>query len=348
MSVTAPPGVLYLGTGPIMGGLPGGDEGVFAVDLDQPDKPARNLGLAGRGSIRRVLVDNEDPSRLYAVTGLHGVWRSDDAGASWTPKNEGLTYKECWSIAQHPGTGVLYVGTGPATIFASRDRAESWTELRSCRMMASVRQWTFPGPPFLAHVKAIDVHPDHPDLVFAAVEEGWLLRSEDGGASWENIKDGTEFDSHTATYMPDDPKVVVSTSGKGVFRSQDGGDTFQPANEGLDRRYMVGMAVHPAAPRRLVTSAAEVPPPFWRRPEGASAAIYRSEDQGQSWQRVTKGLPDFFHPAPRSVAGHPGEPDCFFVGMTDGTIWTSRDGGESFEPLLGGLPPITAITVAAG
>lgn len=336
---------LYIGTGPIMGGMPSGDEGIFVVGPGRQENAPRSLGLAGHGGIRStIVVDNENPERLYAVTGRDGVWRSDDAGTSWSPRNRGLMYKECWSIAQHPRTGDIYVGTGPATIFRSTDRGENWAELRACRMMASVRQWSFPGPPFLAHVKAISLYPDDPSLIFAAVEEGWLLRSEDGGESWENIKDGPDFDSHTANYMPNDPKIVVSTSGKGAFRSKDGGDTFADASAGLDRKYMVGIAVHPSAPRRLFTTAAEVPPPFWRRPEGASAAFYRSDDQGESWQRVTGGVPEFFHPAPRCVASHPEDPDQFFVGMTDGTIWASDDGAHSFHQILEGLPPITALT----
>src|SRR5206468_11613664 len=88
------------------------------------------------------------------------------------------------------------------------------------------------------------------------------------------------------------------------------------------------------------------PPPGWRRPEGADAGFYRSEDQGLTWSRLTGGLPDHITAAPRSTAGDPESPDVFIVGMTDGTVWITEDGGESFERALSGLPPVTAVSVA--
>ena len=118
------------------------------------------------------------------------------------------------------------------------------------------------------------------------------------------------------------------------------------SSEGLDCRYMAQLIVHPARPKLLFTAAAAVPPPFWRRPEGACSAFYRSENQGDSWERLSGGLPEHFKAAPRAVAGDAEDPNGFFVGMTDGTVWLSENGGESFRQILIDLPQVTSIRVA--
>ena len=215
------------------------------------------------------------------------------------------------------------------------------------RSMATVRHWTFPGPPFLAHVKSIGLDPDDPEKVLGAVEEGWLVRSTDGGKSWENLQDGTEFDSHTAQVLPGSG-VVISTSGKGVMRSEDGGDSFVATNDGLERRYVTGVAFHPSRPERILAAAAEVPPPFWRRPEGASGAFFRSTNQGRTWTKVVDGVPEWFHAAPRSITQDPLDPETAYIGMTDGTVWATADGGDTFRTIIEGVPaPVTAIAVVA-
>jgi len=183
------------------------------------------------------------------------------------------------------------------------------------------------------------------DRIMGALEEGWLVRSLDAGKSWETIQQGTHFDSHSVITMPDDPQVVFSTSGHGVYRSEDAGATFTNASAGLDCQYLAQIVVHEARPQVLFTAAAEVPPPSWRRPEGANSAFFRSENQGKNWERLKGGLPAHFKAAPRATAGDPVDPEAFFAGMTDGSVWLSEDGGESFKEIVTGLPGVQSITV---
>jgi photosystem II stability/assembly factor-like uncharacterized protein len=306
----------------------------------------RSLGLSGLGGFRSpVLADVDYPDRLYAPTVGEGVWLSTDGGKSWEERNRGLTYKEVWSLVQHPQTGVLLAGTGPAAIFASHDRGQTWSEYAALRALPSSREWTFPGPPYCSHVKGLCVQGDDGRHIMGAIEEGWLVQSLDGGASWENLQDGCEFDSHGVRVMPDDPNVIVAFAGTGIYKSRNRGKSFEPSFEGLDRRYMSGLAVHPGAPQRLFAAATELPPPGWRRPEGASTGFYVSHDQADSWTRVTEGLPGYFTAGARAVAGHPTDPDRYFVGLSDGTLWTSDDGAVSFHKVLDGLPPVSSIGV---
>jgi photosystem II stability/assembly factor-like uncharacterized protein len=324
-------------------------DGLYVSDLNGGLSEPRPLGLHGAGGMRcPVIVDIHNEQRLYAGTGQAGAFRSDDGGANWREINQGIISKEIWWIEQHPQTGELYAGTGPASIFKSSDGGETWEDCPQLRSLPETIDWTFPPPPHIAHVKGLALTPSDPRRIFGAVEEGWIIRSKDGGTTWEDIKAGTEFDSHSVIVMPDDPDVVISTSGTGIYKSVDGGDTFSDAKSGMSEHYMTQIALHPSRPKVLLTAAAAVPPPGWRRPEGAAAGFYRSEDQGETWQRLSGGLPERIAAAPRFVAGDPEDPRRFFIGMNDGSIWQTDDCGDTFELAVTGLPPVASLRVAHG
>jgi len=230
-------------------------------------------------------------------------------------------------------------------VFKSADGGDSWSDCEQLRNLPETIDWTFPRPPHVSHVKGLALRSDNSLAIIGAVEEGWVIRSQDGGETWQNIKEGVEFDAHYVAVMPDNQDVVIATSGKGIYRSRNGGASFVNSSKGLDCTYMVQVVVHPARPKVLFTAAAAVPPPFWRRPEGAASSFYRSENQGESWEKVSGGLPSHFKAAPRAVAGDPEEANSFFVGMTDGSVWWSKDGGDSFRQILSELPEVTSIRV---
>lgn len=326
--------VLYMGT----------TDGLYRAESKGDGYGARLLGLEGKGALRSpVVLDRDDSRRIYAATVKAGVFRSDDGGQNWREINNGILYKEAWSLAQHPRTSELYVGTGPSAVFKSANGGDAWIDCEQLRSLPETKDWTFPRPPHISHVKGLALCAEDPMTIFGAVEEGWVIRSKDGGKTWQNVKEGVEFDAHSVAVMPDNSNVVIATSGKGVYRSINGGETFVNSSNGLDCCYMAQLVVHPARPNVLFTAAAAVPPPLWRRPEGACAAFYRSENQGGSWKRLSGGLPSHFKAAPRAVAGDLEEPNRFFIGMTDGTVWSSPDGGDSFRQILGGLPEITSL-----
>src|SRR5579864_1775437 len=244
--------------------LIGSPQGAFRAEVNGGEPRIESLGLQDAGGLRcPLVVDCNDPRVLFAGTVSAGVLRSQDGGKSWHQVNVGLTKPEIWWLEQHPKTGELWAGTSPASIFHSSDRGEHWQECDAVRRLPRVPEWTFPNPPHIAHVKHLSLRADDPDDILAAVEEGWLIRSRDGGATWSNLTQGTEFDSHTAYFMPDDARVIISTSGTGVYRSENGGESFTPSADGMDRRYMAHLVVHPDRPRVVFTAAAEVPPPGW-------------------------------------------------------------------------------------
>lgn len=329
--------VLFVGT----------NEGLYRADDRGGEYETRLLGLADRGGIRSpTVVDFNDPQVLYAGTSRGGMFRSEDEGKTWHEINEGIVYKEIWSTAQHPRTGELLAGTGPASLFKSTNGGDRWVESEGLKALPTTKEWSFPQPPHVAHVKGLSLYAGDPSLIFGSVEEGWAVRSRDAGKTWENLRENLEFDLHYIYVMPDDPTIILATSGHGFFRSFDGGDTWERVEDGLDFRYFAPLAFHPARANVLFTAAASTPPPGWRRPEGAESAFYRSDDRGESWQRLNGGLPERLPAAPRAVASDPTDPNAFFIGMTTGSIWMTENGGESFQEILNGLPQVSSITVS--
>ena len=305
----------------------------------------RHPALENLGTITTPVLDPEFPERVVAATMRAGIFRTMDGGANWEEINLGLSSQEVWSLSRHLVTGDLYAGTSPAALFKSTDGGNRWTECEEIQNLPERGSWSFPPPPHIPHIKQIALSEVDARLIFAAVEEGWVIRSRDGGATWKNLKEGVSFDAHCVWVSPEDPSLVVCTSGEGVYRSTNGGDTFVSSNKGLDRTYMSPVVAHVARPRILFTAAAEVPPPLWDRPRGACSAVFRSEDSGSSWNRLTEGLPDPITPAIRAIEILPENPDYLLVGMFDGTLWMSPNGGKSFQQIVGGLPSITGLGI---
>jgi photosystem II stability/assembly factor-like uncharacterized protein len=324
------------------------NDGLYRGSLNGGVTELGVIGLQGMGTLRApVVIDYKNSATLYVATRRAGVLRSDDAGKTWREKNNGLIYKEVWSIAQHPTTGELYAGTGPAALFRSKDGGENWSFSEQLHTLPETIEWTFPNPPHIAHIKGIGLSKTDPNMVFAAIEEGYLIRSKDGGDTWETLRHGTTIDSHTVNVMPDNPNVLVSASGNGIFRSEDLGDHFTLCSAGLTREYVSQIAFHESQPNLLFTAAAAVPPRDWRRPEGGDTGFFRSDDQARSWRQLSgHGLPDHMVGAPRGTAGFPDRAGTFLVAMNDGSVWMTMDYGESFAQAVKGLPPVYGITIS--
>src|SRR5262245_57722340 len=236
--------------------------GLFEARSTGSNWDVQPTSLMGKGAVRGLVADTNNPETLYAATAKAGFQRSDDCGSTWRELNDGIIYKDGFSLVQYPTTGDLYFGSQPASVFKSSDRGESWTECERLKAMPETNFWTFPHPPHMAHMKDLKVARD-PNCIYGAIEEGWVVRSLDGGATWETLKQGMEFDAHYITLMADQPWTIVATSGTGVYRSENGGDTFHRSDDGIGDNGYMSAAVHSdARPETLFAAAAELPPPF--------------------------------------------------------------------------------------
>ena len=137
------------------------------------------------------------PGRPGIFVGTHGdgVLFSED-GMRWEERNSGLAVKNVYTVASVAEAGgiTLYAGTQPAALFKSRDLGQSWSELPALRQVPGTEYWTFPEPPRIAHTKMMVFDPRTPQRIYAAIEQGALLKTEDGGQSWRELADYSKPD----------------------------------------------------------------------------------------------------------------------------------------------------------
>ena len=277
----------------------------------------------GGWEIYHIKGSPADPNRLYAsqCSGWFGqqVQRSDDGGGTWTPVGNKFVYDGI------PGTHQWYDGT-----------AHPW-EFK--------RVWHF--EPSLTD----------PDTVYAGVEDAALFRSSDGGLNWQELAglrghgSGPRWQPgaggmclHTVILDPtDSQRIFIAISAAGAFRTDDGGQTWQPINKGLYSQYIpdptaeVGhcvhhVAMHPARPGVLFMQK------HW--------AVLRSDNAGESWQEVSGNLPTDFGFV---IDVHAHEPETIYVVPIKSDsehfppdaklrVYRSKTGGNEWEPLTKGLP----------
>jgi hypothetical protein len=264
-----------------------------------------------------------DPDRIYASqsSGWFGqvVHRSDDGGKSWETVGNEFVYDGV------PGTHQWYDGT-----------AHPW-EFN--------RVWHLEPSP-------VDV-----DTVYAGVEDAALFRSADGGGTWSELSGlrghGTGplwqpgaggLCLHTIIVDPTNPeRIFIAISAAGAFRTDDGGKSWRPINQGLRSEYIpdpeaeIGhcvhhIAMHPSRPEVLFMQK------HWD--------VMRSDNAGDSWHEVSGNLPSDFGFV---IDVHAHEPETLYVVPIESDslhyppegklrVYRSRTGGNEWEALTKGLP----------
>ena len=290
-----------------------------------------------------VAVDPGRPERVYCGTFGRGLWRSQDAGATWQLASEGITQSQVMAVAVSPveragELGVVWAGTEPSAIFRSEDGGDTWLEQPALRKLPSAPTWSFPPRPYTSHVRWITPDPNRSGLLLAAIEAGGVMRSMDGGSTWEDRKPTGPYDAHTMAAHRLAPGRVYASAGDGFGRagagyaeSRDGGETWERFGEGLRHHYLWGLAVDPTNPDTVVISAAHGPQQA-HNPHVAEAAIYR-RTAGEPWQHVQAGLPDPKGTRVYSLAANEAEPGAFYAATHEGQVFRSPDAGLTWERL---------------
>lgn len=188
-------------------------------------------------------------------------------------------------------------------------------------------EWFTPwgGPP---DVRSLALAPN--GTLFANVHVGGILRSDDDGASWRPTIDITS-DVHQVV-AGETPELLVAATAWGLATSEDGGDNWITSTSGLHADYCRAVALMDG----VVFLSASV------GPHGGRSAIYRRELAGPEFEKCSHGLPEWF--------GDNIDTGCLVVsgnevafGMSDGSVFSSRDSGSSWEQLAEGLPAIRSV-----
>lgn len=289
--------------------------------------------------------------RTYGVAEEGGLHFSADGGATWERRTAGLRVEHVYSLGCVAGSDgvVVYAGTEPAALFETRDYGKTWRELPAIRQVPGTEKWLFPAPPQIAHTKMLLCDEARPRTIYAAIEQGALLKTDDGGGTWREIAtyhrddDFWYRDIHNIIRRPAHPGEMYMTTGMGLYRSRDAGETW----EQLTRRdFRIGYPDHiafsPHDGKVLFMAGAAEDPSLWRNSHFADGTVLRSRDGGRTWEDANRGLPEGTRANIEAmcVAGYPGG-YALFAGDTDGRVFASEDGGDSWSQIAGGLRPVS-------
>jgi photosystem II stability/assembly factor-like uncharacterized protein len=304
---------------------------------------------------------------VYAGTGGHSAWFSDDAGESWVhPNSHSGMYLEArvWSIASHPKT--------PERLFAGSDMGVfRWDE--------ATARWThLPSP--MQDVWAVAVDPKDPDVVIAGTRPAGLYRSADAGRTWNALTAPGVLPASEENVGPtrvtqvlfdpvDDGTVWATIEIGAIYRSKNRGKTWERKEAGLvsgDVHGIAALKLPNGRKRLLVTTnrglhrseddgetwaVQDVPSPWpycrsvvpradnsgvvfltnGNGPPGNDGFLLRSRDYGATWQNAR--LPGTLESTVWCVAVHPADPMLIFVCTNLGQLFRSIDGGETWAIL---------------
>jgi photosystem II stability/assembly factor-like uncharacterized protein len=280
------------------------------------------LSLRGSGA-QCLAVDPGDADVVYAGLREGGVRRTSDGGRTWADCE--LPAPSVFSLTVSAVDGAVYAGTEPSALFRSDDGGKTWRELTALLELPSRPTWSFPPRPWTSHVRWIAANPHDADLLLVGIELGGLMRSTDGGASWQDHRPGAQPDVHSLTWHPRVEGRAYEAGGGGAAWSEDGGETWHAADAGRDRHYTWAVAVEPDDPDAWYVSASTGPFAAHGR-DNPEARIYAW--RGGEWRALAGGLPDPLPAMPYALVAEGGR---LFAGLADGQLWESSDRGESWH-----------------
>ena len=261
----------------------------------------RSIGPYRGGRSAAVTGVSGKPNLFYFGGAGGGVWRTTDAGNTWSNISDGFFGSSIGAIAVSEwDNNVIYVGQGEVTVRGNVSYGNGmW------KSTDAGKTWTFIGLKDSKHIPRIRIHPKNPDLVYAAVmgdlfkssEERGVYKSEDGGKNWKRILFANADAGAVDLVMdPNNPRILFASTwrirrtpyslesggeGSYLWKSTDGGDTWTniSKNEGLPKGLwgIVGVSVSPVNSNRVYAII-----------ENDNGGVYRSDDAGKTWKKINE------------------------------------------------------------
>lgn len=288
-------------------------------------------------SLNCLATDPHNPDVVFAGTTTQGLLRSTDRGQTWQPA--GLTGKNVKAIAVSAvQPGIIYVGTKPPALFVSRDSGLTWSEVGAFQR---VRSWWWRSPAEAnlgAYIQGIALSPTDPNVILIGIEAGAVLRTTDGGQTWQGHRSGSIRDCHSITFHTSngDWAYEAGGTGGGAAFSRDGGQTWKQPKDGLDRHYGWAVAADPARSEVWYVSVSNMswnpPIPSAHIDGKANAYIFRSVG-GAAWQKLGGGLPQPLNYMAYALITDPSAPGHLYAGLSNGDVWHSYNHGDAWQQL---------------
>lgn len=293
-------------------------------------------------------------SRVYGPT----IQMSDDL-AKWRQAPEGPSYpkrgkrrlNEIWRI--HADRGALFAGVDEAGLFQSDDGGETWKPLKSLNEHPTRDAWLPGAGGLCAH--AILTDRVNPKRMWCGISAVGVFRTDNGGKTWRpknrgvpvTIRDKVHKDIgycvHALAQDPEEPATIYRQDHRGMYRTRNGGDSWEKIENGLPSRFGFPLVIDPTTKALF---AVPLESDEYRMPPEARLRVYRSLNCGDSWEPLARGLPQehAYTGVLRGAMAVDGLDPCgVYFGTTTGTIYASRDRGDTWHALPATLPRILCV-----
>jgi hypothetical protein len=359
----------------------GTKKGVFVAEAGKARRKFELRGPFGSGvAVYTALIDTRGSPRLYASScnaffGMK-VLVSNDFGKKFKetktapafPKEDGRALANIWSLEAGDNKKDLWCGVEPASLFRSSDGGDSWELVGGISNHEHARKWQPGNGGLCMHTILRDGQRVH-----LGISTGGHYLSEDGGQTFTAANKGVgagftpdpfpEFGQcvHKIARHPDAPgRLYMQNHGGwgewdgpggrrpdiGVLRSDDHGHTWRSIAKGLPSDFGFPIVVHPDDPDTVYVMPLAG---MTRTCPGGAPAVWRSENGGDSWRRLARGLPkkeSFFTVQRDAMDIDDLKSPALYFGTTTGQLWIGHDGGEEWSCLFDSLPPIHCVKVA--
>ncbi len=318
--------------------------------------------FSGRSVYAAMLDRRAGRERIWAApTSWHfgaELVFSDDGGKTWDmpeemrikfPEDTEKSLENIWQITQGTEDHTIYIGTAPAAIFESHDNGGTWELNRGLWDHPHRPEWQ-PGFGGLA-VHTIITDADDADSLKVAISTGGVYQSADKGKTWKVTNEGVsayfmpdkypEFGQcvHKIARHPQKKDTFFLQNHHGVYRSRDGAVTWEEIENGLPSNFGFPVTVTEAGSVFIIPLKADAE----RYTCEGKLRVYRSDDEGDTWQALENGLPqeNAYEVILRDAMCSTGN-EVYF-GTKNGKLFGSRDNGDSWEMIQGSLPEINCV-----